>query len=53
MMRKVKESSGMGAKLKQATESFSTSNVAARRTWGAGQGREEKKIIFALMVSSK
>jgi hypothetical protein len=43
----------MGAKLNQDTESFSTSNVAARKTWRSGKGREEKKIIFALMVSFK
>jgi hypothetical protein len=41
--RKVKESSGIGVKPKQATESFSTSNVAERRTWRSGQGREETK----------
>jgi hypothetical protein len=39
----------MGVKPKQATEPFTTSNVAAGRTWLSGQGREEKKIIFALM----
>ena len=33
----------MGAKPKQATESFSTSKVAARRTWLSGKGREEKR----------